>query len=236
MRQKLSIIIPCYNEGDGINYLKEELDKVLPELKKAYDIELLFVDDGSTDNTYELLEEYFGSEKKNKIIKHTKNMNLGAAMRTGFSAATGDIMVTMDSDCTYRPNEIVNMLKLLENADIVTASPYHPKGNVKGVPKYRLFLSWTISLIYRILTMKKIYTFTALFRAYKRETIGNIKFKSNDFMATAEFLIKAIYKGYKVREYPTTLYVRKYGQSKMRLLKVILSHVRLISRIITFRL
>ena len=171
MEKKLSLIIPCYNEEDGIKNLHERLMPVISDLSKRYSVELLFIDDGSTDKTNEMLQKYFGQTKSTKIIKHNKNLNLGAAFRTGFAKASGDIIVTLDSDCTYRPEEIPNLLEQINsnNFDIITGSPYHPKGGVENVPAYRIFLSKSVSILYKIATGKNIYTFTSMFRAYKKE-------------------------------------------------------------------
>ncbi|MBU1632512.1 MAG: glycosyltransferase family 2 protein [Nanoarchaeota archaeon] len=234
--KKISIIIPCYNEEEGINNLYSQLNPVLSKLKEDYEVELIFVDDGSKDNTLKLLHQYFGNENYCKIIKHEKNMNLGAAMRTGFTHSTGDIIVTMDSDCTYEPKIMLEMLCLLDDkTSIVTASPYHPLGKVENVPNYRLFLSKSISSIYCLITNSNIHTFTALFRIHKKEVVKCIKFKSNNFLATAEMLIYALMKGYTVREYPTTLYARKYGVSKMKLLMVIKSHFKFVLKLIKLK-
>ncbi|MFH1276287.1 MAG: glycosyltransferase family 2 protein [Candidatus Woesearchaeota archaeon] len=235
--KRLSIIVPCYNEEKGINHLYNNLTPVLDKLENNWAVELLFIDDGSTDNTNHLLTEQFKGLKNVKIIRHKKNMNLGAAMRTGFTNSTGDVIVTMDSDCTYSPSEIFALLDMLdENTDIVTASPYHPDGKVDGVPEYRLFLSKSITWIYRLITGAKIYTFTALFRAQRKNVIDNIKFESNNFLATAEMLIYALMKGYRVKEFPTTLHVRKYGVSKMKLLLVIKSHAKFVLKLLQMRL
>lgn len=234
--EKLSIIIPCYNEESGINNLFVRLDPILGRLANNWELEVVFVDDGSKDKTFELLQEYFGNKSYVKIIKHSVNKNLGEAIRTGFSNATGDVIVTLDSDCTYDPIHIEDLLGLLEDSDIVTASPYHPEGLTKNVPKYRLFLSRSITTAYRLLTGSKIHTFTALFRAYKREVIDNINFKSSDFLANAEILIKALDKGYRVNEYPTTLGRRSFGDSKMKLMSVIFSHFRFASGLLFLKL
>ena len=235
--QSLSIIIPCYNEEAGIPHLKEKLDPILEKLQEKYSLEVIFVNDGSKDRTLELLESTFASRKYCKVISHKTNQNVGQALRTGFQNASGDIIATLDSDCTYDPKEIFEMLKLLDNeTDIVTASPYHPKGNVDGVPKYRLFLSKSINFIYQIITKQKIYTFTALFRLQKKKVVKNIHFVSNDFLATAEMLIYALLKGFKVKEFPTTLYVRKYGVSHMRLIAVIKSHAKFVLKLIKYKI
>ncbi len=237
IRQSLSIIIPCYNEELGIPHLREQMDPILLKLQENYNIELLFVDDGSRDKTLEVLEKIFGDREYVKIIPHKVNQNLGQAIRTGFEAATGDIIVTMDSDCTYSPQGIFEMLEMLdEKTDIVTASPYHPKGGIRNVPKYRIFLSKCITTIYKILTFSRIHTFTALFRVQKKHIAKKIPFISNDFLATAELIIYPLMIGYKVKEYPDILNVRQYGQSKMRLLQVIRSHFFFIFKLFWMRI
>ncbi len=226
---KLSLLIPCYNEEEGIPNLSQKITPVLQDLASKWEIELVFVDDGSKDQTYSLLQRYFAEKPNTKIIHHETNKNLGAALRTGFAHATGDVIVTIDSDCSYDPREIIPMLDLLDDhTDIVTASPYHPLGKVENVPKYRLFLSKSISFLYRLLTRSKIHTFTALVRAQKRKVVDSVAFSSPNFLATAEMLINALDKGYVVKEYPTTLRVREFGVSKMRLLKVMGSHAKYI--------
>ena len=236
-KQLLSIIIPCYNEEQGIPYLKEQIDPIILKLQGIYKVELLFVDDGSSDKTLALLKNIFGNRDYVSIIPHKVNQNLGQAIRTGFEAAIGDIIVTMDSDCTYSPQGIFEMLNMLdEETDIVTASPYHPKGGVLNVPMYRIFLSKSITIIYKILTFSNIHTFTALFRVQKKHIAKKIPFISNDFLATAELIIYPLMVGYKVKEYPDVLNVRKYGQSKMRLLQVIKSHFFFIFKLTWMRI
>src|SRR3989338_4287602 len=145
---RVSIIAPCYNEEEGISNLASKLDPVLAKLQKEHEIEVIFIDDGSKDKTYEMLHKHFGKREYVKIIRHEANKNLGGALRTGFENSTGDIIVTIYIDCTYYPEEILEMLKLIKYADIVTASPYHPNGGVENVPRYRIFLSKSVSMIY----------------------------------------------------------------------------------------
>ena len=226
----ISIIVPCYNESEGVSQLRERLMPVVSLLEKSQPVELIFVDDGSIDNTNELLHRNF-SGKNVQIMRHEKNMNLGAAVRTGFLAANGDIIVTMDSDCTYAPENIPKIIAQLKDCDIVTASPYHPDGNVVGVPEYRLFLSRGVTMLYSIITGRHLYTWTALFRAYKKNSISGITITNNDFIALVEILIKAANRGLKISELPETLYVRKYGASKMKLLRVIKNHLKFIAHV-----
>jgi len=226
---KLSIIIPCYNEEDGIPQLAEQLPPVIEQLKPNYTVELIFVDDGSTDRTSELIKMHFPSAI---ILTHEKNKNLGAALRTGFAHATGDLVAALDSDCTYHPSVLPKMLPLLDsNTHIVTVSPYHPQGSVENVPAYRLFLSKSVSAIYRVLLRSHLHTFTAMVRVYKKEVVKNIEINSNTFMGVTEILAKALLRGYKAKEIPVTLTARKFGVSKLKTARAIRDHLKLIKSI-----
>src|SRR5262245_28668932 len=135
----LSIVVPCYNEIENISKLQHELLPVAAELAQARSVEIIFVDDGSADGTGRALQAAFGRGYKAgvaiRIECHPVNRGLGAAIRTGFVAARGDIIVTTDSAGTYRFTEIPALLDYLTaEIDIVTASPYHPEGDVDRVP------------------------------------------------------------------------------------------------------
>ena len=229
---RLSIIVPCYNEELGISNLADQLNPVVEDLRKRYEVELVFVDDGSTDRTNELLHNYFIDKDNVKIVKHKKNMNLGAAMRTGFKNSSGDLIAALDSDCTYSPQLLKEMLEMMdEDTDIVTVSPYHPKGKVNNVPSYRIFLSKSVSSIYKILLGSNLHTYTAMVRIYRKDVVKNINFRSDTFLGITEIMIKSLTKGYRTKELPAELNVRKFGASKMKTLSVIKDHLGLISRI-----
>src|SRR6185436_7353877 len=138
---KLSVVVPCYNEEDNINKLQTEFFPViekllgsrLPDGSQIDAIEVVFVDDGSRDSTYDTLRSAFTNYDHPaisvKFEKHDVNRGLGAALKTGFRAISGDIIVTTDSDGTYHFSTIPTMLgHLTKDVSIVTASPYHPKG------------------------------------------------------------------------------------------------------------
>jgi dolichol-phosphate mannosyltransferase len=236
-RTRLSIVIPCYNEEEGIPNLAKQLKPVLAKLTRGYDLEPIFVDDGSKDNTSQLLHNYFGKLKNVKIIKHERNKNLGAALKTGFSQATGDLIAAWDSDCTYPPHLLPEMLKLLDNKTaMVTVSPYHPKGKVENVPFHRIFLSKGISIVYGILLNSGIYTHGAMVRVYRKEVIETVRFKADDFLSVSEIMVESCLRRYKVKELPCSLKVREYGTSKMKLAKTIGSHLNLIGRIMLYHI
>lgn len=232
--EKISIVIPCYNEEAGVPNLVAQLEPVRKKLGERFSLDLIFVDDGSRDRTVELIHDAYPDDSAIQIIRHANNAGLGAALRTGFAAAEGDVVVTIDSDCTYPPSEIPPLLEMLDSqTDIVTASPYHSKGRVVGVPGYRLFMSKSLSAVYRVILRSDLHTFTALFRAHRRDTIKQVHFQSNGFLATTEHLVRCMRAGFRVREYPTTLNVRRYGVSKIKLFDTILDHLKLLFRLLT---
>jgi len=225
---RLSLIVPCYNEQTGIRPLLGVLEDVRAALGRQYSLELIFVDDGSTDGTAERLDaELSGGRFDARVIRHERNRGLGAAIRTGFAQATGELMATTDSDCTYDPRHLIPMLTLMEQgADIVVGSSYHPQGAVHNVPWYRLVLSKNLSRLYSWVLGTRIYTYTSLMRLYRAEVIRSVPFDSDDFLAVAELLIRALLRGYRVAEYPMPLTVRQYGASKAVILRLIRDHLQ----------
>ncbi len=246
---KISVVIPCYNEEDNIQKLRDEFFPVLeglighqlPDGTQVTAVETIFVDDGSRDHTWDALRSAFASNGNAHLAvcfeKHEQNRGLGAALRTGFRLASGEIIVTTDSDGTYHFSTIPALLAHMKpDVHIVTASPYHPKGEVVGVPPYRIFLSRGSSLLYRLLLNRHIHTYTALFRAYRREVIENISFMADDYLGATELMVKAMLKGYRVAEYPAALHRRVFGVSKAKLLKTILSHLTFQAKLLAHRL
>lgn len=247
---KLSVIIPCYNEVDNVMKLHDELLPVIRKLlvngwtsaSEQFDsAEMLFVDDGSRDGTSTKLKECFGGESSSRLsfqfLKHETNAGLGAAIRTGFAHASGDILLTVDSDGTYKFSGIPELLnRLTPGVDIVTASPYHPDGGVIGVPGYRLFFSKGSSLLYRLLVDPKVHTYTALFRAYRARVVRQVSFASNDFLGGTELLVKAMLSGFHTVEYPAVLHKRMYGVSKARIASTVRSHLKFMGWVLLQRL
>jgi len=236
----LSIVIPCYNEADNVPGLETDLLPVVDRLSKNRQwqhVEIIFVDDGSTDNTARLLETEFGNREHVKLIRHGVNKGLGAALRTGFEAASGDVILSTDSDATYPFTEIELMLeRLTPEVDIVTASPYHPQGGIDNVPGYRIFLSKGASLLYRILVNPRLHTYTSMFRAYRRPVLEKSRHESNGFLGVTEILVRAMLSGAKVAEHPCRLRVRRYGQSKAKLVRITRSHLNFQGQVLAYRI
>lgn len=237
-----SIVVPCYNEADNVEKLRNEFFPVITRLAADQGaVEVVFVDDGSRDGTWEALTGAFGDLALPGVTvrfeKHVVNRGLGAALRTGFAAANGEVIVSTDSDGTYRFEEIPALLaRLTPEVSIVTASPYHPEGGVANVPGYRLVLSRGSSILYRLLVSPRVHTYTALFRAYRRNVVKSIPFEADGFLAGTELMVKAMLDGHKVAEYPTVLHSRVHGVSKAKLVRTIRAHLRFQGQVLLHRL
>ncbi len=231
-RELVSILIPIFNEEDGVGQLKEKLLGLQDLLQGEYELEFLFIDDGSSDLTVQRLKECFqDSALRTRILEHGVNRGVGAAFRTGFQYAHGNFVCTIDADCTYSPAGLQQLLSALHTsgADIAVASPYHPDGGVEGVAAWRLVLSKGCSMLYRLFSPLKLYTYTSIFRAYRGEVVRNVNFRGNGFVSASEILIAAGRLGYTVTEVPMVLRARTVGRSKMKVLRTILSHLEMLS-------
>ncbi len=233
----LSIVIPCYNEGANVSRMEQMLFPVVEQLARNASVEVIVVDDGSSDDTAALLMELAERHFELVVVPHRTNKGIGAALRTGFAVARGNWIVTTDADGTYRFNELPALLeRRTTGVDIVTASPYHPEGGVENVPAYRIFLSRGASMLYRMIVGGHIHTYTALFRVYRRQVLTSIPIRSNGFLAVAQLLAEASLQGYRIAEYPTVLHVRQYGQSKAKVARIMRSHLRYMVHLVGQRL
>lgn len=225
----VTVIVPCYNEEDGLPSLLARLRK-MRRTTGADDWHFLFVDDGSTDDTFGRLLRAAREESWVEVVRHHENLGLGAALRTGFEHARSPVVCTIDSDCTYPPEKLPELAALVNGgSEIVTASAWHPESAAAEGSKLRIQLSRMVSALYKLLIGQDVYTFTCLFRAYRRETIQRIRFRSNGFAAVAEMMLRGILSGCRVAEVPMRLESRRFGESKLKVSDAIVAHVRLLA-------
>ncbi len=229
-RELISIVIPVFNEDAGVPQLKQRLAAVRAAWDRAAELEFVFVDDGSSDRTGALLREVFGTESHVRVLVHERNRGIGAAFRTGFSQCQGNIVCTIDADCSYGPENLQKLVEVIKSGqgDIAVASPYHPAGKVEGVPRWRLVLSRGCSALYGLIAPVRLYTYTSVLRAYRGDVIRTVGFEEDGFVSASEILIRAAEAGYQIVEVPMTLHARKIGQTKMKILRTIRGHLRLI--------
>jgi len=232
----VSIVIPLYNEEANLQYLRRTLEQLREFLADTYDLEILLVDDGSRDRTWSESKRLFGQSDCFRLIRHESNRGVAAAIQTGIRSAKNTIVCSMDCDCSYDPFELKKMIPMVDEADIVTASPYHPGGGTMHVPAWRLGLSKTLSRLYSLVIGSRLHTFTSCFRVYQKASIADLEIKNPGFLGVAELLILAQFSGARILEYPTTLESRLLGFSKMKTFRTIRGHLRLLAHLTFQRL
>ena len=223
----VTLIVPCYNEIDGLPQLMRRLT-AMHESGQMSGWEVLFVNDGSKDGTLEALNVIAKGHDWVRVVHHPTNKGLGAAVRTGFANANAPIVCTMDSDCTFAPEKLPQMVQMLqEGADIVTASPWHPESGAGSVHPVRKVLSQGASWVYRGILGNEVHSFTPMHRAYRREVVKKVKFNSNGFAAIAEIMVRAMFHGFRVKELPMPVDRRQFGESKINVLESVTAHLSL---------
>ncbi|MGQ0712309.1 MAG: XrtA system polysaccharide deacetylase [Gemmatimonadaceae bacterium] len=228
-RTPVSIVLPCHNEELVLPYLSNTLESVEARLS-AYDLHFIFVDDCSSDGTWAAMQRIFGNRTTCTLLKHEVNRGVAGSIMTGIRAAKTEIVCSIDSDCSYDPHELANMIPMLgDSYDIVTASPYHPAGNMRNVAAWRLFLSRSLSRLYGLLLNHKLYTYTSCFRVYRRSAALGIELERGGFLGVSEFIAKLDLAGGRLTEYPTTLEGRLLGRSKMKVVRTIIGQVKLLA-------
>ncbi len=230
----VSVLIPCHNEEEALPSLFTDLLSLPSILGSNHFAEVIFIDDGSTDETERRLHRLAeGLWFPAKVLGLEPNQGLGAALREGGAIAVGEVIVTYDADRPYPLQDLPALLAAIEaGADVVTASPWHPEGSAE-ISGYRRWLSEGASLLYRLRFGKRgrrIHTFTCGYRAYRKATWNACLPSQNGFVATAEILVRALDSGATVVEVPSRLRTRTEGRSKMKSLRVALAHVRLLLR------
>ena len=213
----LSIIIPIYNERESIGKLYDNLNGALSGMNLKY--EVLLIDDGSIDGTFDELLKMHRKNKLFKIIRFRKNFGQTSAISAGFSYAEGEVVVTLDADLQNDPRDIPVLLeKLNEGYDIVSGW----RKNRKDKAVTRRFPSIVANKIISKLTRVNLHDYGCTLKAYRKEVVKNI-----DLYGEMHRYIPAIasWMGVKVAEVPVMHHSRKYGKSKYgvsRTIKVIL--------------
>jgi dolichol-phosphate mannosyltransferase len=222
----LSIVIPMFNEAENVKNTLSRVEESLSTFKGNY--EIVAVNDGSTDNTFEILKEIAERNKRIKVVSYPKNMGRGMALRRGFKESQGEIVVSIDADLSYDPKYILDLIEALEknsHIDFVLASPYMPGGGAKDVPSLRLWISKLGNKILRFAMPNRIHTSTGIFRAYRRKVLDSIELESDGKEIHLEILSKALALGFRVKEVPAVLTGRKRGASKFKFRKTAISHL-----------
>ena len=237
IERSLTVVVPMFDEKDCVVYLIETLVEMEIELGERYAFEFLLIDDGSGDGTGDLVEEAIAERANYRVIRHSRNRGIAAAIHTGLRHARHEVVVSIDADGSYDAMLIAELVPLLTpDVDLVTASPYHPAGSVENVPWWRLWLSRRASGLYRMAMQQKLACYTSCYRVYRRSRVVDLEPDNAGYVGVAELVWKLDRQGCRIVEHPATLRTRVAGHSKMRVFRSALRHLHLVSDMVRDRL
>ncbi|MBD2015708.1 glycosyltransferase family 2 protein [Microcoleus sp. FACHB-53] len=207
---KLSVVIPCFNEIGTIGQVVEAV-KASP----VKDCEIIIVDDCSIDGTRELLKSKIESQV-HQVIYHGKNRGKGAALRTGFAAATGDIVIVQDADLEYDPQEYPLMIEPILNnqADVVFGSRFQGSRPHRVVYYWHMVGNKLLTTLSNMLTNINLTDMETCYKAFRREIIQSIKIQENRFGFEPEITAKLAKLNCRIYEVGISYYGRTYKEGK----------------------
>ena len=206
----LSIVIPCYNEKASIRTI---VDKVR-EAPVAHK-EIIIVDDCPTDGTSEVLDTEI-APLVSKVIHQKQNGGKGAALHTGFAAATGDIVIIQDADMEYDPNEYARVIEPICNdeADVVYGSRFAETKRYDDAYKQNIAANLFLTRLSNLFTGLKLTDMETCYKAFRREIIQSIELKEKRFGFEPEITAKLASRKVRMAEVPISYYPRKVEEGK----------------------
>ncbi len=204
----ISLIIPAYNEADILAENLGQIEAYVQQRNVGCRWEMIIINDGSSDETGAIATAFAQQRPHVTVLHHTRNQGLGKSLQTGFEAARGDYIITLDVDLSYAPYHIEILLeKILETqAEIIVASPYMAGGQVSNVPRLRKVLSLWANRFLSLTSKRTLSTLTGMVRAYDRRFLQGIKLKSTGMDINPEVIHKAQLLGARIEEVPAHLH------------------------------
>lgn len=222
---KISVILPTYNEKENIIPLIREIEESLSNHKLNY--EIIVVDDNSPDGTGKTVEEFAKKNKKVKCLIRYDIRGLATAIKEGIQRTSRELIVVMDTDFSHTPSTIPKMFDVLEDNDIIVASRYIRQGAMDA-PIHKYFGSFMLNKAIDIILGLKVKDSTGGFLLFKRKSISNLNL-DKIFKGYGEFCFRLLYllrkNKKKIKEVPFRYGLRRYGETKTKLLKVGFSYL-----------
>lgn len=202
----ISVIIPVFNEENNLLTLHSQISSVLDNMHREY--EVVYVDDGSTDGSFAVLNQIRLKDSRAKVVGFQENYGQTSALDAGFRRSTGNIILTIESDLTYDCNDLVRIIKELESSDIVICYRY----NRREADGFIKFISSKIANYVRNKILKENFRDAGCFlRGFRRKCLDNLII----YKGFQVFIVSLLnMQGYQIKEMGIKVYPRKYGISK----------------------
>jgi len=201
----VTVFFPCYNEQDNVRRVTEQAIAVLERIHADY--EIIIVDDGSRDATGPVADELAAAHARVRVLHHPRNLGYGAALRSGFRAATKELVFYTDGDGQFDLNELPALLPLMRDYDIVSCFRVNRQDNL-----FRKFGGWAWTTLNRFAFSLKVRDVDCAFKLYKRAIFDNIRMESTGALISTEILARAARKGYTIAERGVHHYPRTAGK------------------------
>lgn len=201
----LSVVLPAHNEGKNLPFILKEATSLLENLKIDY--EILVVDDGSTDDTAEVVKSFTNQNQLVILISHPRNLGYGAALTTGFKRSSKDLVFFMDSDRQFNIGDITKLLPFTMDFDIVAG--YRLK---RQDPWYRVMIGRTYNLLVITLFGVHLKDIDCAFKIYHRDVLDKIHFETVGALVNTEIMLKAQLMGKTIKEVGVNHYPRVAGK------------------------
>ncbi len=203
----LSVFFPMYNERDNITVTLERALDVLPSLGFA-DFEILVIDDGSKDDSAQVVRQAAQHEPRIRLVSHPRNLGYGAALRTGFTSARGDVVFYTDSDLPIDLGEVARALPLLEEADLVIGY----RRRRYDTPRRALY-SKVYNQLMRLLFGVRVRDVNFSFKLVRRRVLDAIRLSASTVFIDGQLLAEAVRGGFRIAEMPIEYTPRRVGAS-----------------------
>ena len=211
----ISVFFPCYNEQENVGRTVEKAIMVLEELNADFDV--IIVDDGSSDGTGKIAVDIADRDDRVKVVRHRRNLGYGAALQSGFEAATKELVFYTDGDGQFDISEMPPLLELMDQYDIVSGYRLDRKDSAM-----RKINGWCWTKLVCLLFGLRIRDIDCAFKLYKREVFDNIELSSTGALIDTEILARAARKGYRITQKGVHHYRRTAGEQSGANLRVIL--------------
>jgi len=209
----LTLVIPCYNEEHTLTKCIEQVQAIADEMLS---LELIIVDDCSTDNSFKLAERISEFYPNIMLLKHEKNQGKGAALRTGFAHATGEFVGVQDADLEYNPFDLKRLLiPLVENrADVVFGSRYLYSGERRILYFWHSLMNRSLTFISNMFSDLGLSDMETCYKLFRRDIVQSVEIEENRFGFEPEIVAKISEMRCRVYEAPISYHGRTYAEGK----------------------